>query len=348
MMAKEVVSGDPAAVVARRLEDDCSVYFGVPAVRLVPLRRFESEASRVVQMRVEGAPIAEIFLKVLKPQTAAPEHRELARRRVVHEFETTARVHAQMQGLSGCATVRPIACFPDDLVLITERAQGETLGSLLEREATWYPSGDNLSRVEEHLARTGRWIRTFQEQMPSGGAFSLPGMREYIDVRLRRLTGMRLAAFSEGWRSGLLRYFDARSREVEGGDLAESAIHADIAPGNVLVNREEIIVIDFAMATMGGKYHDVSRLYTQLEFFKCKPKFRPAVIDRLQAALISGFEPGLTANHPLFELFLVQHTLCHLANLAGHPGSGLSRAYNSHQRRAHRRWLMNTCGPAFA
>jgi hypothetical protein len=331
-------------VVLMRLQQGSDEYFGAPAVSLHPVRRFVSEASVVLQVRVDGAPGAnEIFVKVFKPRGLAPEQAEITRKRVLHDYTTTVRVHSQMAGLEGFSAVRPIACFPDVLGLVTERASGETLGELLRREATWWPAATQLAKLERTLGRTGAWIRAFQAETSQPASFSLTNMRDYIDVRLRRLTNMRRAGFPESWRAAVLRYFDARSAEIGNGDLREAPIHADIAPGNVLVNGNDIIVIDFAMATTGGKYHDVARLYSQLEFLNCKPKFRSSVVAKLQSALLEGFEPGLSPRRPLFELFVVQHVVCHLANLAGHPESGLSRAYNWYQRQEHRRWLSSTC-----
>jgi tRNA A-37 threonylcarbamoyl transferase component Bud32 len=330
--------------VLGRLRDGSASYFGVPDVQLRPSGRLlESEASIVLPVRIEGPGAGqEIFVKVFKPIGSVPDQIELTRKRVLNEFVTTQHVHRQMAALEGFSAVRPIACFPDELALVTERVSGETLGALLEREAGWWPPDSTSARLEQTLSRAGAWIRTFQATNTCH-AFSLVEMREYLDVRLRRLLVMPRAQFPESWRVGVLRHFDARSRQINGADLSQVAIHADIAPGNMLVNGNEIIVIDFARATTGGKYHDVSRLYTQLEFMKCKPKFRASVIARLQAALLDGFERGLTPQHPLLELFLLQHTVLHLANLTGHPGSGPSRVYNWYQSREHRRWLSETC-----
>jgi hypothetical protein len=331
--------------VLDRLRNESSKYFDRPAVRLHPLRRFNSEASIVQQVRVDGAAnTAEIFVKWYKPRSAATEHRTLARQCILNDFETTLRVHRQLAGAGGFSAVRPIACFPDELALVTEGVRGETLGTMLRREAAWWPGDARLHLLERIMRRTGAWIQAFQTAAVGDRMFTLSGMRDYLDVRLRRLTALRRAGFPEAWRTGVLRYFDVRADHVCEGDLREVPIHADIAPGNVLVDGTDITVIDFAMATTGGRFHDVSRLYSQLEFLKYKPAFRAPVVARLQAALLEGFEPGLSPRRPLFELFLVQHTVCHLSNLSRHPGSGLSRAYNWYQRREHRRWLAAACG----
>jgi hypothetical protein len=341
---EECRTGDALDRVLDRLRNESSKYFDRPAVRLHPLRRFDSEASIVQQVRVDGAAsAAEIFVKWYKPRSAATEHTALARQRVLNDFETTLRVHRQLAGAGGLSAVRPIACFPDELALVTEGVRGETLGTMLRREVAWWPGAARLHLLEQIMRRTGAWIQAFQTAAVGERTFTLSGMRDYVDVRLRRLTAARRARFPEAWRAGVLRYFDRRADHVCEGDLREVPIHADIAPGNVLVNGTDITVIDFAMATTGGRFHDVSRLYTQLEFLKYKRMFKASVVERLQSALLEGFDRGLSPRHPLFELFLVQHTLCHLSNLSRHPGSGLSRAYNWYQRRKHRRWLTAMC-----
>lgn len=329
----------------RQLEDRSAEFFDAPRVHLVPLQASERENSRLLRARVEGpANRVEIFVKMLRPRGETDEHRRMMRDRVVSDFETTLKVHRQMAPLAGLAAVRPIACFPDELVLVTERARGDTLGRLLEQRAAWWPDEPAVADLERTLARTGTWLRVFQSGATEPRAFSLAAMREYADVRLRRLVTMRRAGFPEAARQQILEHFDLRAGQVAPGDLDQVPVHGDIAPSNILVEPEGVTVLDFAMATAGGKYHDVARLFTQLEFLTCKPKFRQRVIARLQAALLDAFEPGLHQAHPLFELFVLQHRLCHMANLSGHPAAGLSRAYNWYQRRGHRAWLQATAG----
>jgi Ser/Thr protein kinase RdoA (MazF antagonist) len=162
-------------------------------------------------------------------------------------------------------------------------------------------------------------------------------MREYLDFRLRRLTAK--GAFSEEQRNSVLSYFDARSRDVESDDLVEVSVHGDLCPSNVLVDGPRVVMIDFAMACTGGRYFDVARLFTQFEFLTFKPKFRPHVVARLQAALLNGFDSSLRADHPLFQLFELQHVICHIANLSLNPAPPVARLYNLYQLHRHHRWL---------
>jgi Ser/Thr protein kinase RdoA (MazF antagonist) len=164
-------------------------------------------------------------------------------------------------------------------------------------------------------------------------------MREYIDVRLRRLLVTRRPVLSDRDRTRLLAYFDRTAALVGAADLTEVLTHGDLAPSNVLIDGPCVTVIDFAMTTPGGVFMDVARLYTQLEFLLAKPKFRPTAVRSLQRALLDGFDPNLRPDRPLFRLFLLQHLLCHMSNLARNPSPVLSHLYNHHQLRLRQQWL---------
>jgi hypothetical protein len=74
-----------------------------------------------------------------------------------------------------------------------------------------------------------------------------------------------------------------------------------------------------------------------------KPWFNRAALDRLEAALLNGFEPGLDASHPLFMLARFQHVLCHLVALQDVQGR-LARLHAGVQRRRYQSWLSRVAG----
>lgn len=323
-----------------RLRSEAEHYFGDPDTIIEPLGLDDREAALVLRARVRAAQgVRHIFVKVFKPRGSSPEACQSARERVAHDFATTRQVHQALGGYAELSAAWPIACFPDELVLVTEEAPGERFDLLLERTAVWQPSDDTVGELCRVASRIGRWLSAFQRVCRSNRRITLEAMREYLDVRLRRLVANPKAAFSQSDRTAVLAHFDATCRNVADDDLAEVLVHGDLAPSNILVNKEEIIVIDFAMATTGGLYMDVARLYTQLDFLKAKPKFRPHVIERLQTALLDGFDPALRPTHPLFRLFELQHVICHTANLSLNPAPPMARLFNLYQLQRHRRWL---------
>jgi aminoglycoside phosphotransferase (APT) family kinase protein len=231
------------------------------------------------------------------------------------------------------------------LAIVTAEARGSTLSVLLEREAAWWPSPQALHELGSVMSSVGGWLRAFHAiDARDGVLVSLDDMRAYIDVRLRRLLAAQPPRVDDLGRERTLRYFDRTAALVDTGDLREVLTHSDLAPSNILVNGKDVTVIDFAMVTPGSVFMDVARLYTQLEFLTAKPKFRPAVVQELQRRLLDGFDPALRPERPLFRLFLLQHLLCHMSNLARNPAPALARLYNRHQLRLRQRWLQTFAG----
>jgi tRNA A-37 threonylcarbamoyl transferase component Bud32 len=316
-------------------------YFGQAGIIVEPLVLADREAAQVlrVRLRIPGTSDRHVFVKLFKPRGPSPEAREFMRARVLKDFAVTSQIHEALREYSDLSAVRPVACFPDDLVLVTEEAPGEPLHVVLDRYATWQPDSRTLEHLTHVARRIGVWLKTFQEIERVNRRITLDDMREYLDVRLRRLAQNPKGRFSEEQRMAVLSYFDSKGRDVRAADLDEVSVHGDIAPSNILVNGEKIVVLDFAMACTGGMYFDVARLFTQLEFLKAKPKFRPQVVAKLQSAMLNGFNPSLCPDHPLFQLFELQHVICHIANLSLNPAPPVARLYNRYQLRRHHRWL---------
>lgn len=322
------------------LRADAERLFGSRSVAFEVRHASERETSTVarVQVSVPGRRQA-IFLKRLKPKDEGASARADARARLMRDWDVASRAASALSADSQYGVVRPLACYPEQLAIVTPEVPGETLLQLIERRARWWPSAAALRALGEVLMHVGGWVRAFQgiDTMPE--RFSLDAMRAYADVRLRRLLATNPPVLDDEGRARVLDYFDRTAASVDAGDLRQVLTHADLAPSNVIVERGRVTVIDFAMAAPGGVFMDVARLYTQLDFLTAKPKFRPAVIRTLQARLLRGFDPSLEPERPLFRLFVLQHVLCHMSNIARNPAPPLARMYNRHQLRLRQQWL---------
>ena len=123
-------------------------------------------------------------------------------------------------------------------------------------------------------------------------------------------------------------------------DLVDVPVHGDIVLPNIVVRLPDSgTVLDFGMTARGSEVLDVARLCTQLEFYTAKPQYRPQVMARLQRSVFAGFDAGLRADNPLFEICTVQHVVCHLLSHVRQPGPFPASLYARHQCRHHRRWL---------
>jgi hypothetical protein len=334
------VSSDMHALL-ERLYLDRERLFGTRQVQLVPVTFDSRESSEVARTRVTTSFGSNyVFAKLVKPR---PGEAGLGQTRVRfrRDYDVTRHVFEAMKRSRDLRCVEPIVCYDDLLGVVTNEVTGLPLNGVIAKNAAWPTSASRVGALELALSRLGRWMATFQQVAPAPEPLplSLDAVRQYIDTRLRALTNLPRAAFSESDRRDVLAYFERRAAEVPSRDLVEVPVHGDIVPSNVIVRDDAVTVLDFGMYSRGSKYLDVARLYTQLHFYTAKPQYRPRLIGTLQQAVLAAFEPGLRADNPLFEICAVQHVVCHLLSHARQPGPFPVNVYSSHQRRRHRQWL---------
>lgn len=331
------------AAVLARLRDDASAIFGAN-VGLQPVAYELRPFSHLLRLAVwcEGSPTphAHCFLKIFKPKPV-PDGEAQMRARVEHDYAINRRIHQAMLAFPRCGAVRPLVCYPDALTIVTEDATGQTLLSHLEQHAAWWPSPGVDAQLCETMAATGRWLRSFQTIEPAGDPVALADIRAYIDLRLQRLVRAGSPVVTTTARDAVLAHIDSLSTLISPAQRRSVIIHADLAPGNVLVADDRIVVLDFAMTSRGTRLHDLTRLYLQTDLLGAKPHFRRPVLDRLLAALLDGFEPGLTPADPLFRLLSLLHRVNHLGTLSLHRTPFRNQLYNRRLRALHRSWIAN-------
>ncbi|NOT28708.1 MAG: hypothetical protein HOP16_21710 [Acidobacteria bacterium] len=330
---------DVFAPILVLLEKDAAAHFRTTAVRLTPCSYEERPFSHVMRVEVgrgSDAP-SHLFVKVFKSKT--PPGVDVVRQVIVRDYETTRRVYDWMSVHPDLGAVPPVACYPEHLAMVTEEVRGRTLLEYLHRHASWLAPQRHRDEVDATMATVGRWLRAFQGIDSSGTRVTVDGLRDYIDVRLRRLVDEAAADFSEDDRQRVLRHIQVLGRHVASDDLVEVAVHADMALGNLLVSDRRIVVLDFTMAKRGSALFDLTRLFVQMDLLAVKPYIRGSVIQRLQRAMVSGYDPALTLEHPLFRLHLLLHRINHLTTLSVNRAPLLEELYNGTVRRRHRQWL---------
>ncbi len=318
--------------VLAALSQGAQTYFGDARALVEPVARLERPFSALLRLRIRTAGRdSHAFAKVFKPRFSTPEELAQLRRWVVREFRAAKRLHDALHSQDGLNALRPVAVFPDDLAIVTEEVAGVTFERLL-RDALW---GRRVPVPVELVAeRIGAWIRTYQAVIDAEGSLDLGERREYLDVRLRRLTEPGVLSDAEA--AHTLARFDALAAAVTQPSQPLVAIHADLNPGNILVTPDgRVTILDFAMAKMGPRFHDLSHLYMHLEFLRWRPRLKSAVVSEAQTALMRGYDPASSTSDPLFELMLLQHLVCHVALLAERPPIPLDPAARWFVRR---RW----------
>ena len=323
-------------VVSRLQEDLAKVTAGPPA-RVLPVAYEERPFSSVLRVRaIEPAGDACYFVKIYK-STQDPGNIEKIRARVSQDFVTTQRLARAMTTDPRLRVVDVIACYPDHLAIVTRQAVGDTLRAYLDRHASWFPGAGTRARLMAALSTVGEWIRAFQRLDPAGGVIEECELREYVDVRLKRL--VQRGIYSGTRREAILAYLAGLGATMSHGDLARVLVHADMAPGNILIATDRVTVLDLAMVQRGAPLHDITRLYLQLDVLRAKPQFRPRVVAAIQRALLHGYDPGLSAAHPLFRYLVMLHRINHLSTLTLNRESFPASMVSRRVLQVHRSWI---------
>jgi len=330
--------GDVFEPVLTRLGRD-AVAFGGANSRLVPVAYHARPFSHVLRLKVQpdgGRPEFHVFVKIFKGKPA--ESGIDLHARVAQDFAITRSIHEFMSRWNDLGVVRPLACYDDLLAIVTEEAAGRTLLQYIESHGRWFPSDVRLRELSTTAESVGRWLRAFQGFEPRDGRVSLDDLRDYVDLRLMRLVTSG-ASLDEGDRQRILEHLHRLASQISQADCREVAIHADLAPGNILISDERVVVLDFAMAKRGSVLHDISRLYLQFDLLRAKPQFGTTLVATLQAGLLRGFDPSLSPAHPLFRLLSMLHRVNHLGTLSLAKERFPSNVLSRRVRGLHRRWI---------
>jgi hypothetical protein len=331
--------------VLQKLVADGPQYFGAGAIVVEPVRQLNRPFSTLLQVRVASSGGSQgAFIKILKPRADTPAQIASMRQNVRTDFEMTSRVRAALASRTDLTAVRPIACFPEDMAIVTSEAAGPTLSSVLETRAAGWPRSATVRELSRVVSLVGAWLRAAQAALPQTKHVDVQALRAYLDKRFDDLERTGTPRLTPSGRRQLEAYRDALLASVAPEFLAAVWIHADFCPDNIITHDGRVTVLDFLMAKTGTLYHDVAHLYMHIGAMAMKPWFRPRVIRHLQQQLLGAFEPGLTADRPLFALMLLQHVVCRLATAPDQSAGRASRLYGSYRRRQHRRWLAEMSG----
>jgi hypothetical protein len=307
------IVGRPLESVLQRLTVEGQSRFGATVVRIEPERVVSRPFSAVLRARVvTAAGDKVVYCKVFLSPAGDPTSADRLRFRVEREFRETQRAYHAFAGIPGFAPLEPIAVFPDLLALVTCEIKGESFSTLLSRTCRVWSRGDLQDTIRAgELA--GEWLRTYQQMPTEPQQLSIDELREYVDVRLRRLEREAAPGFNSTRRREILAEFEACAAPLKPTDLTAVSVHADFCPENILVDQGVLSVIDFAMAKRGLRHLDLSHLLIHLAFRRGAAWNRRSLALVRRASLEGYGDPGL-AESPGFRLAVLVHVSALLAD----------------------------------
>ena len=247
-----------------------------------------------------------------------------------NEFKNLVKWQEKFSNSTKFKTVKPLFFQQDQNIIATQEAEGISLIQVL-RGINLFPSSKRMTEVKENLFNVGQWQNYFQSLSPkSDKKFSIEEFINYVDIRLKELTGNPQRKFPKSYRDKILKYISNQKKTFGKNDYKLALSHGDFALGNILVTDQVVTVLDFGEVTLDSFLLDIARIYHQLFLMTVKPTFRTSIISQLQDAFLKGFGLENAEHLTIFRFLLIRHTLTHLVSITRFWKKDMKeRVYNS-------------------
>ena len=232
---------------------------------------------------------------------------------IQRDYDTFAFWNEKFAGLPQFNVVEPLWVLPDEHLLATREAGGETLFDLMLKNASLMPGKTKVAMLEKHFENVGTWLHHYQELGGSGGAtFDVSQLVEYVVERLNRLTVRQETLFPMAYCHKIEAFMEKVRHQIPPEQLRTCRTHNDFNLSNIMVDEELVTVLDFGASKVDSIYLDLSRFYHQLYLWSFKPNYRNRNIEKFQKAFLRGYGITNVRELLLFRFFLIRHTLTHL------------------------------------
>lgn len=297
-------------------------YYKSPVETVDLLTVHQRVNSRVLDcnLRLENGQQHRVMVKIYEPIGSGTK--ASVEKLISDDFDINTRLHHHFNSNPRFKVPVPLFFSAQDLVIVTEHMPGMQLQEKLIERAGWFPSQATVRDLELNCRSCGEWLRELQSATLDGvsGGLDFERMRDMIAMRLGWLVNDSSIPIDPGKRDLILAHFDREASALQPADLAVSSIHGDFFPGNVLVDEDRVVGLDFAMCRMGSTFADPTYFMFQLETLTYKPKFRRGLIRKLQDAFLQGYDPAMPRDNfftssPIVRMHFIFHNIMRLAGM---------------------------------
>ncbi len=266
---------------------------------------------------------------------------------VMDSYTNLQRLYEGFRPFSGYSVIKPIACFPEWLTLVTEESPGTDVWSIIREKAKFYPSATDVKELENICQSCGKWLTLFQQitRTPEQDPYDLSTIIELFDSYLSKLVNHPNGMFPGEYQEQVIDFCRQLVLSIPDDDRVVSGIHGDFAPVNILIQNGEITVLDLETPKYGLMYWDSTYFHYHLSTLLEIPIYRPATVAKLQQAFVHGFGTPLDPSKPAVTLCMIHNVIQSLLYLAEHRQNvnWYRKLYDSILYRKHIQWLQNTC-----
>ena len=224
-----------------------------------------------------------------------------------HEYESLKKLHSRFKGHKGLHVVRPIAYLPEEQLLITEAFEGKSLSELMLSHLRGWSFGERKKKIEQHIYMSGEWLKSFQSDTLQEASVPLSHMEFFASVKemLKVLNRFGLQGIFET--TALERIEEGLGR-IAGETVNHVGCHNDFTPQNILVNKGELAVIDFARFATDSNYEDLALFIVALEGYKSIIGISKGKVEILKEAFVRGYGMN-TVSRPILHLYIIKNVI---------------------------------------
>ncbi|TAN43230.1 MAG: hypothetical protein EPN22_10400 [Nitrospirae bacterium] len=280
----------PEEAILAHIREKCGDYFpdedfSKAEADLVPAPFRTTNPVYVVEVRsASGRAPKKIIAKVTPDDEAThggrPEY-EMLKLLYGHPLMTSKGFHVP----------KPIDFLPSQKTLLLEIIEGEKLGAMIKRQNSITASTENIQRLGSLLRRCGECLRAIHDITANGTAKGVPDdLRIKVRASVVKLTSDGLLSDSS---SAEIHSLTDRALELtKDKEFRISKQHGDFHPGNVIVQKDGIAVIDFTFAEENVIYNDIGQFLLSLETIIPYPRnflFAFGRLKVLQRRFLEGY-----------------------------------------------------------
>jgi hypothetical protein len=306
----------------------------------VGIRERPDSTIQIIRLAAPAA-ARQFFLKTLR---STPGTRPEILTALMTEYRVLTDLTIRFAPFQELGVVKPVACLPDHLSLLTEEFPGLTLETLL-RQRPLFRSSARSEDVIRLCRLIGKWLRKFQDFTEAGeeAASDLSGLFAYCDERLRIILDSRNGGLDRGTAVATIAHLERLAARISRADLAPVGRQNDFRPENILTNGTRVVVVDFTGYCSGPRLYDFMKFWMKLEDLDSWTVGRRPVTARYKQAFREGYGSAVDPSSPLADFLRVAYLLDKISeavdpDLPPAPLSRrfiMSRWYQTQRKRLH-------------
>ncbi len=290
--------------------------------------------SWVARCRISGPQeVRTIYVKQAKnPENISAEELAIHSRK---EFDAAQKWYRLFSRSDSFHVVKPLFYVPGEAISVTEESTGTSFYQIVEEGARRFNPRYDRAALQKAAEQIGRWV-AYKNSITGleKEQYQLNNLLNYLRVRFDILLDDPRRIFEPELPGRINAYIKERWPSLPEGQLKVSLSHSDFNPGNILVEGDHVIVLDFGKLNHDSYLLDVVKLYHALILWTFKPQFSRKNIGEIQKSLLHGFGESGIRTSPMFSFLLIRNIITHLTNMSRLRGGSLpGRVYN--------RWVMN-------